>query len=240
METLQNQKLSERFEVAFNQIHAWLQRNIVEERSDKFTDLLRSGFPRHSIIRKYYHDLKMFARLRNSIVHDKVELGFYIAEPHEAVVEKIELIAELLLEPKAAYSIASKPVFYYYENAKLKDILTVIQKKSVSLFPIYDENGFKWLLTAEEIIGWFANHLTGNSIVIDEVEVRELFSEKRNRRVEFVGKDIDIFEVEEIFEQYHLKNQKLEAVIITETGEQQQKPLAIVTSWDLVEIDAIE
>ncbi|MCH6268214.1 hypothetical protein [Neobacillus citreus] len=240
MTTLQNQKLSERFEVAFNQIHAWLQRNIVEERSDKFTDLLRSGFPRHSIIRKYYHDLKMFARLRNSIVHDKVELGFYIAEPHETVVDKIELIAELLVEPKAAYSIASKPVFYYYENAKLKDILTVIQKKSVSLFPIYDETGFKWLLTAEEIIGWFANHLTGNSIVIDEVEVKELFSEKRNRRVEFVGKDIDIFEVEEIFEQYHLKNQKLEAVIITETGEQQQKPLAIVTSWDLVEIDAIE
>lgn len=240
MKTLQNKQLSEQFEVAFNQIHSWLQRNIKDERSDKFTDLLRGGFTRHSIIRKYYHDLKMFARLRNSIVHDKVELGYYIAEPHEDVVNNIEKIAEQLLQPKAAFSIASKPVFYYYEDTKLKDILTVIQKRSLSQFPIYDVNGFKRLLTSEEIIYWFSEHLVGNSISIEEVRVHELFSVKRNSSIEFVSKEVDIFEVEEIFETYHLKNQKLEAVIITETGDQREKPLAIVTSWDLVEIDVLD
>ncbi|MCM3763648.1 hypothetical protein [Neobacillus niacini] len=240
MKLQQDLQLSERFEVAFNQIHNWLQRNIKDEPSDKFTTLLSSGFRHYSILRKYYHDLKMYARLRNSIVHDKVELGFYIAEPHQAVVEKIEHIADQLLKPKSAYSIASKPVLYYDESTKITDILTVIQKRSISIFPIYDETGFKWLLTAEEIIHWFARHLVGNTIQIEDVKVEELYSEKRHSLVEFVSKEIDIFEVEEIFEKYHLNNQKLEAVIITHTGKLNEKPLAIVTSWDLVEIDALD
>jgi CBS domain-containing protein len=229
--------LSERFEVAFNQIHNWLQKNIKNVQSDKFTELLRLGFPVHSIIRKHYHDLKIFARLRNSIVHDKVELGFYIAEPHVRVVEQIENIASQLTQPRAALSIATKPVFFYYEDAKLKDILTVINKRSYSVFPIYDQNGFKWPLTADCIIKWFADNLVGNVIQLDDVRVKDLFPLQRKVPIEFMQKEADMFEIEEIFEKYHVKNQKLEAVIITETGKPTEKPLGIVTSWDLVEID---
>jgi hypothetical protein len=37
-----------------------------------------------------------------------------------------------------------------------------------------------------------------------------------------------------------LAHKKLEAVIVTENGETREKPLGIITSWDLVEIDAME
>jgi hypothetical protein len=46
--------------------------------------------------------------------------------------------------------------------------------------------------------------------------------------------------VEELFEDHHLAHKKLEAVIITENGNMSEKPLGIITSWDLVEIDAME
>ena len=233
-------QLSERFEVAFNQIHNWLQENLKNAGTDRFTELLRLGFPVHSIIRKHYHDLKMFGRLRNSIVHDKIEVGFYIAEPHTRVVNQIETIASKLVQPREALSIATKPVFYYYEDAKLKDILTIINKRSYSIFPIYDENGFKWSLTTDCIIKWFAENLVGDVIQLDDVKVKDLFPLKRSTPIEFVRKNVDMFEIEEIFGEYHVKNQKLEAVIITETGRQSEKPLGIVTSWDLVEIDVLD
>jgi predicted transcriptional regulator len=238
--TIIENQLSERFEVAFNQIHSWLKKNSKDQSTDKFTSLLSSSFPVHSIIRKYYHDLKMYARLRNSMVHERIEMGFYIAEPHKRVVEQIEFIASVLLEKKAALTIATKPVFYYYEDAKLRDILMVINKRSYSIFPIYDSNGYKWLLTSECIIQWFADNMVGNTIHLDEVRVKDLYSLKKSSPVTFVNKDIDMFEIEDIFETYHLKNQKLEAVIITENGSQGEKPLGIVTSWDLVEIDVLE
>lgn len=240
MKTETGNELSERFEVAFNKIHIWLQKNIKDSKTNKFTELLRIGFPMHAIIRKHYDDLKIYGRLRNSIVHDKVEAGFYIAEPHLSVVEQIETIASKINEQKTALSIATKPVFYYFEDAKLKDILTVINRKMYSVYPIYNQSGYKWLLTAEGIIQWFSQNLVDNTVYLEEVRVQDLYSYNRPLSVEFVDKETDMFVVEEIYEEYHQKNKKLEAVIITETGEQSEKPLGIITSWDLVEINAID
>jgi hypothetical protein len=239
MTTTLEKNLSERFEVAFNQIHSWLRKNIKGNHSDKFTDLLKNGFPQHSLIRKNYYDLKMFARLRNSIVHEKVGQGFYIAEPHENVVQQIEKIANLVYQPKYALLIGTKPVVYYQEDARLFDVLDVIKTKPYSIFPIYDQNGFKWLLTAECIIQWLAQNPSNAKLHLDLIKIKNLYEFSINRSVEFVGKETDMFEVEEIFEHFHQKNRRLEAVIITATGKKAEKPLAIITPRDLVEMDTI-
>lgn len=231
------QHLSDRFEVAFNQVHSWLKKNNQNAGSDKFTELLRIGFSRHSLIRRYYHDLKMFAKLRNSIVHNKIEEGYYIAEPHEDIVKQVEEIAAHMLEEKEALAIATKPVFFYYQDAKLSDVLTVIQKLSYSIFPVYDENGFQWLLTSDCIIQWFAEHVVDHTVNMKEVTVQDLAPLKKSLPVEFAAKTADVYEIEELFEKYLSKNNKLYAVIVTETGQKTEKPLGIVTSWDLVEIE---
>lgn len=90
------------------------------------------------------------------------------------------------------------------------------------------------------IIKWFAENMVGNIIQLDDVKVRDLFPLKRSTPIGFVRKDADMFEIEEIFEKYHVKNQKLEAVVVIETGRQSEKPLGIITSWDLVEIDSLD
>ncbi len=239
MSTVVEKDLSERFEVAFNQIHRWLRRNIKGARSDRFTDLLKNGFPQHSLIRKNYYDLKMFARLRNSIVHEKVGKGFYIAEPHVKVVDQIEKIAASVYQPKNVLLVGSKPVFYYDENSKLLDVLHVIKTKPYSIFPIYNQSGYKWLLTAESIIQWLAQNLSDKTINLEHIRIKDLYGMSKVRPVEFVSKESDMFEVEEIFEDYHQKNHRLEATIITATGSQSEKPLAIITPRDLVEMDTI-
>jgi hypothetical protein len=240
MSEMNTLELAERFEIAFNQIHNWLKKNIKSAKSDKFSDLLRVGYSQHSILRQNYYDLLMFGRLRNSIVHEKIGPGYYIAEPHEQIVNQIENIAAQVFQPRPALSIGTKPAFYYYENALLRDILTVIKKKSYSAFPIYNESGFQWLLTPDCIIQWLANTLNDGPVPIEQTRVKDLYSFRENVHVEFVQKNADMFDVEELFEQYHQKNQKLEAVVITETGEKNEKPLGIVKAWDLVEIDTLD
>lgn len=240
MAVIQNEKKSERFEVAFNQIHRWMQRNARNETTDKFSELLRINYPRHSIIRKYYHDLKMYGRLRNSLVHDKIALDFYIAEPHEKVVEKIEMIASQVSDPKNALEIATRPVFYFKEDTSLVDVLKIIQKRAYSQFPVYDDNGFKWLLTSNCIAQWLASNLLEGGRTIEDVKISDLEYLHSKRFVEFAPKNSDIFSVEDIFEKYHLENKKLEAVLITENGKATERPIGIITPWDLVEIDALD
>ena len=50
---------------------------------------------RNQIIETYKKDLEQYARLRNAIVHEKVEIGFNIIEPNAKVVSHIEKIANV-------------------------------------------------------------------------------------------------------------------------------------------------
>lgn len=237
---IQNEKKSERFEVAFNRIHSWMQRTAHNAPTDKYSELLRINYPRHSIIRKYYHDLKMYGRLRNSLVHDKIALDFYIAEPHEKVVEKIEMIASQVSDPKMALEIATRPVIYFKEDTSLIEVLKIIQKRAYSQFPIYDGNGFKWLLTSNCIAQKLADTLLEGGRTIKDAKISDLEHLHSKRYVEFAQKSSDIFSVEDIFEKYHLENKKLEAVLITENGKASERPIGIITPWDLVEIDTLD
>ncbi len=88
--------LSERFEIAFNRIHKALSKMVKNIHGDTFSQLVAHGAKRHAIIRSYKDELFQFAKLRNAIVHEKLKADFYIAEPHQDVVERIEEIAELL------------------------------------------------------------------------------------------------------------------------------------------------
>jgi CBS domain-containing protein len=230
--------LAERFEFAFNRIHKSLLKLVRNARSDGFKDLLNHGGS-HAIIRTYRQDLSQYAKLRNSIVHEKVKSKFYIAEPHEEIVLHIEKIAILFEQPMKALEISSRPVLYYKEETPLKDVMRVVDKLSCTTFPIYDSSGYKWLLTSEGIIRWLSQQpLSG--INIETIPVCDIFRYEKNHEVAFVNKKVDIYDVEELFEDYHLAHKKLEAVVITENGNMSERPLGIITSWDLVEIDAME
>ena len=50
------------------------------------------------VVRKYEDDLITFGRLRNAIIHGSND-EILIAEPHEDVVKKIELIERLITTP---------------------------------------------------------------------------------------------------------------------------------------------
>lgn len=139
-----------------------------------------------------------------------------------------------------ATKISSSPVLYYKEETPLKDIMKVVDRLSCTTFPIYDASGsYKWLLTSEGIIRWLSQQsLSG--ISLENVPVQAILPFEKSHEVLFASRNIDIYEVEEMFEDYHLEHKKLEAVIITHNGSKSEKPLGIITSWDLVEIDAME
>ncbi|MGD6858111.1 CBS domain-containing protein [Bacillus infantis] len=232
--------LSERFEAAFNRIHKALKQSVKNARTDKFHKLVDLG-KSHSLVRSYEVDLFQFAKLRNAIVHEKIDLGYYIAEPHLETVEKIEKIADYFEKPKTAISVAAKPVFYFYEEGKLSDVLSVINSFSHSQFPIYNEKEeYSWLLTSAEIVKWMSEHFSEDTVSLKEVKIKELYNKKFKHQIAFAPADSDIFEIENMFEDHHAKNEKLEGIIVTEHGGYNEKPQGFITSWDLLEVDSFE
>ncbi|PLS16803.1 hypothetical protein CVD28_17185 [Bacillus sp. M6-12] len=106
MQNATKPSLSERFEVSFNQIHEALKR-AVNINENRFMVLLRTGARNHQMINTYKKDLEQYAKLRNAMVHEKVAVGYYNAEPNERVVDHIEKIA-LILTPKFCFEYCYK------------------------------------------------------------------------------------------------------------------------------------
>ncbi|KAA0548541.1 CBS domain-containing protein [Bacillus sp. BGMRC 2118] len=236
MKTSTNYQLSERFEVAFNQIHETL-REIVKINDDRFKVLLDVGAKRHQMIKEYYDDLKQYAKLRNSIVHDKVEVGFYIAEPHETVVSHIEMIADIFKRPNFARSIATTNVVYFDYEDSMQEVFQVIKIHGYSQYPVYRNYDFIGLLATDDIVRWISENIINTLVDLSDIKVYDIISTVHDHPVEFVSKSTDIFTVEEIYEHKHKNKVDLEAVIITENGKRNEVPLGIITAWDLIQLD---
>jgi predicted transcriptional regulator len=235
---VKHKEQSGKFETAFNRIHKALKEMVKGTDSDAFVELLYSGYKNHSLVRKYKSELHQFAKLRNAIVHERVNSDYYIAEPHIEVVERIEEICKEFEKPQTALSIATSPVFYYYEDAYLKDVLKVINKFDFTRFPVYGKDDkYVALLTSTEIIQWMAKHFSDSVVHFEDVRVKELLTKGKNYFVTFVDEDASLYHIEELFERYHTRGKKLQAVIITETGDRHGKPIGVITPWDLLDSD---
>jgi CBS domain-containing protein len=233
--------LSERFEIAFNQIHKCLIEKVKENCDDRFKQLVEVGMKKHSLIRSFYNELCQFAKLRNAIVHEKIDHDFYIAEPHLDIVERIEKIAGYFQKPEIALSIATKDVQHFLENDRLEDVLSCIRKTSYTRFPIYNEKGeFIWIVTAAYILNWLTDRIADQVIDLNNARIADIFTNEGKGNVVFISKTSSIFKAEEIYEKFHREGKKLEAIIITLNGSKNEKPLGIVTSYDLIEIDLDE
>jgi predicted transcriptional regulator len=227
-----------RFEAAFNRIHEKL-KELVKDTHDHtpYGDVLYTARKNHNIIRYNYENLKQFGYLRNAIVHKKIREDFYIAEPHDRVVEEIERISEILLKPPLALTVASQPVKSYSPSTSLIEILAMMDEKGYSQFPIYEENVFKGLLTDGGIAKWLSRHLNNKTAYLDGVTAADLIPLEKKHSVKFLARNSTIYDLEALFEKSFEENKKLKAILITELGSQLQKPIGIVTTWDLVRID---
>lgn len=228
--------LSERFEVSFNTIHEALKRK-VKIKDDRFSVLLRVGADNHEMIKTYKGDLEQYAKLRNAIVHAKVKIDYYIAEPNIIVVEHIEKIASILSCPNYALSIATKDVIYFDMNDSIIDVINAIKKFGYSQYPIYVDREAVCLLYTADILKWMVNKGFNSFFEMENIRVKDVVPFITNDQIAYVSKKTDIFEAEDLFEIAHKNKGNLKCMIITENGGKDEKPLGLITAWDLIQID---
>jgi len=228
----------ERFEVAFNKIHLKLKELVTGSfHHAPYGELLQKAKKKRGIIHENFERFRRFGHLRNALVHEKNKENFYIAVPHLELVEEIERLCEQLLRPPLALSIASQPVTTLPSKASITEVLRIIEQKSFSQIPIYDDDGFKGLLTEGGIAKWFSQNIKGGLVSVKGHTAADILPLEKAHNVHFISRNQTIYDLEDVFEDYYNHNKKLEAILITESGAKTQKPIGIVTAWDLVRID---
>jgi len=98
------------------------------------------------------------------------------------------------------------------------------------------------LLTSNTIVRWLGSNVKPNSGQIDNVSIVEVLKYRESSNVcLFIPARTNFVEVLDIFDDYKNTPKKLEAIIITENGRDDEEFLGIITNWDLPVIyDALD
>ena len=223
---------AEKFIALYNEIDHILRTMLHEEVWVGFRELVERSAKFNRVVREYEDDLKQIGDLRNVIVHrttDKI-----IAEPSDFIIDLTKKIRDLLKEPPKVIPQFQKEVVIADANETILKLARTMKQLNFSKIPIYINGEFLFLATAETLVRYFAEN-SDKELSATKIQEMEPFAEHKDN-YRFVSKDTDIFQVADIFEIYYRNKQKLDAVIITEHGEKNEKPIGIITQFDVGEI----
>lgn len=229
------------FLAAFNDIETHLRIVLEAKRSDSFWWMVDRAVDKHLLSRRQGEVLKDYGNLRNAISHGRYNDGEPIAEPHPVVVQDIEMLRGLLIDPPSALSILQPTnVVSLSPDSPVADALKVIREQGFAQIPIYKENQFVQLLTTNTISRWVANDLADNNSLDARTINDVLDMVTKTDQAVFLARAITAQEAVDALISPDKEGRLPYAAIVTESGQRNQKPLRIITTSDLaVLIDSL-
>jgi len=228
---------SERFIMGFSSIEGKM---IVRVKSDRYifySELLRRMSNMDRSYHKFQRYLEEFGDLRNAIVHERID-GEVVAEPHLKEVESIEHIAQLLTEPERVKPNYISDVEFCLDTDSLTNVLNILLPKHYSKLPVYTkEMIFKGLITTDAINEYLVKNIDKIQGKLPDITISELLlQDEKKRIVQFIPINTTLLSVVIMFEQSLTAGKRLNALIITQDGASNQKPLGIISFSDLPRI----
>lgn len=226
---------STRFLNAFCRIEDELRRRAGGTSRDSFAflvDYLSKTLP---AIAHYRDDLKEYGELRNAIVHKR--LGDQaIAEPHPEVVLQIEFIADALLSPPQLESRFLKTVTACSIDDPVKDVIASMSRGSFNQVPAYQNGCLIGLLSADVITHWLGDCFQHGVDLNDNITVGDVLKFCRHHDFAVMSRNATVFDALHSLESGYRKGRRIKAIVITESGDVDGRPIGIVTTLDLPEL----
>ena len=214
----------ERFIAAYNAIDDHLQGQLPHPQS--FRGAVDFWASRHPWWRDA-ENLRLFATLRNFLIHEKTRPFDYPAAPSQSAVEEIEAIKARLTAPMTLGEKFRREVVILAPAEPLETALKIIAQRQISRFPIYDGSKFVGILTENGIARFLAQTIAQNRVFSPQIPIREVLP-RETKRPSFRFADAQTSVVEAAF--WFHDDTFLETILL---GDNRQKPQGIVTRGDV-------
>ncbi len=117
---------------------------------------------KNKTVAKFYDELRLFANLRNLIVHDSTSKYNPIAEPHEEVVERYEHIYRRIKNPPNAMDVCieSNDLIFARLEDKVLDCIKKMHDQDISYIPVIDKHKVVGVFSGDCIFTYLRNNET--------------------------------------------------------------------------------
>ncbi|HFG8773252.1 CBS domain-containing protein [Corynebacterium striatum] len=237
-----DQNTPARFFAAFNDIEQFLRQAINAKNSDSFWWIVDRAHEKHMLNKRQTEMLKDFGNLRNAIAHGRYYDDEPLASPHPRVVEQLEKLRELLTSPPNALAVlGSSEVVTLEADADIRQALKLIAHKGYSQIPVYSGENYANLLTTNVVARWIAADLADDNHVTSVAVGKVLEYAEAGDRAAFLPRTATAQEALDALTELAKDGTHPCALIFTEDGAKNKRPLGIATPTDLaVLVDALE
>jgi len=228
MQTISN---SQEFVKTYNQIEKYVKDLAGVKKHQPFWVVLNKAGDNNRVVRELREDLLEYSRLRNAIVHSGSNQT--MAEPHDEAVTRIKKIYEVLIEPPTAGELFKKKVYTCSPSDRLMDIVDVMRKFDYTQVPIYEDFQLLGLLTENVVVKIFSDICKTGKVTLTQFLVRDAMEYTKGQFYRIVSEDTDAYTILDYFLEFVEKEERLECVLVTRTGETTLLPSGIATTWDV-------
>ena len=224
--------LIQQFEADYNAVDHFLRKSLHTDHRESFSRLVTRYHQRN----RHWRDadlLNTVADIRNTIVHGKTKAYEYPAIPSPSMTAALTSCRERLINPVCVLPTFGKKVEHVDIEDDLAKVLTLINKRDYSQFPVYSGDTFKGLLTENGITRWLARHVSEilSLVELEEILVSDMLQDEEDREnCYFVKRNTPVDEAAALFADKPL----LEALFVTESGTKGGALLGIATRWDML------
>lgn len=220
----------------FNKLEKYFKDQVDDGARKPFYSLIGTLKHSNSNVRYYYIKLKEYADLRNAIVHERID-GRVIAEPNEYAIKELQSIYEKITTSPKVVEVCAHSVKTLNVDDDLSAALGLMNKHGFSQVPIYAEGSYVGMLNSIAISCWMSDLMDMGHIDISKVMIKDVLSYARKSRVTlFKAKDLDVYEVLDVYKAYAILPERIDAIIVTETGSKSEEPITIVTDHDMLKM----
>jgi predicted transcriptional regulator len=175
--------------------------------------------------------------LRNVIAHSDREK--YIAEINQLAFDSIAKLIKLIEKPPLAGDVFKKEVYVADMNSETEDVIKEMRTKLYTHVPIYRDKDFIGILSEATIFNWLVDNIKEGMANFRKLKLSDInpkYLNNPNEQCKFIRENVSIFYVLKMFEEAIDKKKRLGAVFITRSGTKNEKPVGVITAWDLPKI----
>lgn len=245
-------QITQEFIDYFNQLEAFLDTKSANFNYSAYLNKLIELRDTNPLIANYFHDLQHLGTLRNVLVHNHKEYAL----PSPWSLNLLKQIVTIINKPPTAWDMATREKLYTcIPESPIKEVVAQMAKHTYTHVPVYNQIGefvgvfsestlVQWLGKTEE---WIDKDIINKAVVSEKSLIQDL--------IEFVKKPINdswlflprtatVFEVEKAFEDslkipYDRTFKRLGLILVTQSGNPNEKLLGLITAWDLPRIKTL-
>lgn len=222
------------FNNAFNELHNVMKKMLNDKTASFGGAVDKLDKNSNPIIRQYKQELDSVRKLRNVLVHETSK--YQIAIPTDNTINFIKKITTLLSKPETVDKFCSNKIISFHSSDKLSLLLEKVKKYSYSQFPVFDDSGFRGIISENRITHWLAQH-QNSSINLNNITIADIMKidkDEENDLRKFIASSTNLFDVHNEF-----TAGKKPILLITKNGNIPKRPeniLGLINIWDLPRI----